>query len=222
MKNITAGLSVLINFFFPSECIGCQREDVWLCEHCQKNIYSGHWAFPEEVLGIGKLFAMTDYHNPLVSRAIRRIKFGYCQEILRDLDPFFKNRLQNVVLPKNAILVPVPLHFFRKNMRGFNQAELFAETISKHLKRPVKNLLRRTRNTPPQTTLTGNERRKNLSEAFHVIQSEYQGNPLILVDDVTTTHTTLQECVSVLKKAGFSPVGAMVFAKSSENTPSLD
>lgn len=210
-------IACITNFFFPAECVGCHKEDFWLCSDCRKTIPSAPWKFPEQISGIGDLFALTDYQNPLIARVIRRIKFGYCREMLNDLDPLLEERLRSLSLPENAILVPVPLHFFRKSSRGFNQAELLAKAMGKYINKPVRSILRRTRNTPPQTTLSGEKRRDNLSGAFRVVLPEYKSHPIYVVDDVTTTHTTLRECIHTLQKAGFHAAGALVLAKSEEH-----
>ena len=202
MKEISS-LALPTFFFFPAECWLSQRR-FWLCSDCRKTIPSAPWKFPEQVSGNWRSFALTDYQNPLIARIIRRIKFGYCREMLNDLDPLLEERLRSLSLPENAILVPVPLHFFRKSSRGFNQAELLAKAMGKYINKPVRSILRRTRNTPPQTTLSGEKRRDNLSGTFRVVLPEYKSHPIYVVDDVTTTHTTLRECIHTLQKQGFT------------------
>jgi ComF family protein len=105
-------------------------------------------------------------------------------------------------------IIPVPLHRSRERLRGFNQAEL----IAKHLGRPVSaRLLRRRKNTPSQTGLSRNERKQNLASAFEVC-GKVEGT-LIVVDDVYTTGSTMNEIAKTLKRAGAKRVEVLTVAR---------
>lgn len=114
------------------------------------------------------------------------------------------------------MIVPVPLHPARLRGREFNQSLLLADRLARHMDRPVSptNLIRTTA-TDPQTTLTRQARLNNLRKAFDVRRPEdLREKRILLVDDVFTTGTTLNECAKVLRQAGSGPVFALTLART--------
>lgn len=119
-------------------------------------------------------------------------------------------------LPSVDLIMPVPLHPQRLREREFNQSLLLADRIGAHLKTPVSctNLLR-TASSPPQTTLSRTGRLKNLRGVFALRQPEaVTGRRVLLIDDVYTTGTTVNECAKVLRKAGSGDVLVLTLARS--------
>lgn len=111
--------------------------------------------------------------------------------------------------------MPVPLHAKRKRTRGYNQAQVLAEGISRIRKIGVLNGLAKVKNTPPQTFLDGENRRNNPKGAFAVRrQDAVKGKTLLLVDDVFTTGATMRECSRVLKKGGAKEVRGITLARA--------
>lgn len=215
--NISRIFSSVLNFFFPPECLGCGKEDAYICEKCVEKLQPqvGRLSV-SKVPHLKKIWVMGDYYSPLLEKAIKALKFGYAKDIVADMHPFFKKAFREISLPGNAVLVPVPLHFFRKNNRGFNQSEYIVNAFLEYRDCPVISLLKRKRNTIPQTKLSGEKRRKNLENAFSlnkkiVLKKE---TPIVLVDDVTTTFSTLQECAKTLKASGYRNVYGVVIARS--------
>jgi len=98
--------------------------------------------------------------------------------------------------------VPVPLHPLQPRLRSYNQSDLLAQELCRRYGLVQQNdLLLRTRFTKSQTTLNEFERAKNVSKAFSA--SPYaRGKNILLIDDVTTTHSTLLSCAFALKAAG--------------------
>ena len=106
------------------------------------------------------------------------------------------------------LIIPVPLFPSRERARGFNQAELIAARLG----RPIStHVLRRRKNTPSQTGLSRNERKRNLASAFEV-RSGVKGT-LIVVDDVYTTGSTMNEIARTLKRAGAERVEVLTVAR---------
>ena len=102
------------------------------------------------------------------------------------------------------IVMPIPLHWWRKWLRGFNQSEALAEAIAARLKLPCESrLLRRIRNTPHQMGLGAVERRENMRGAFRAYAAaELKGKTVLLVDDVLTTGSTASEAARALRDVG--------------------
>ncbi len=114
---------------------------------------------------------------------------------------------------KPDVFVPVPVHPSRKRERGFNQAEVLAEKISKELEQrtgvkiPVnRHILKRNKRTQPQKDLNPEDRLKNLQKAFCVKKLPEEVKTIILVDDIYTTGSTGEACTRALKTAGAKEV----------------
>ena len=114
------------------------------------------------------------------------------------------------------LIVPVPLYAARLRGREFNQSLLLADRLSRHLKKPVSvSCLIRVLPTDPQTTLTRQERLRNLRQAFAVREPDlFAARRILLVDDVFTTGTTLNECAKVLLQSGAESVSAVTLART--------
>lgn len=128
-------------------------------------------------------------------------------------------RLMISALPQGVdadVIIPVPLHPARLRAREFNQSLLLADQLSRHLAKPVSatNLVR-TAATDPQTSLSRQERLRNLRNAFEIRRPpDLLGKRILLVDDVFTTGATLNECAKSLRKAGAGPVFALTLART--------
>ncbi len=110
--------------------------------------------------------------------------------------------------------VPVPLHGARFRERDFNQAEVLAKLLAKRTGQPVLKALKRIRYTTTQTRLDREQRMENLRNAFRVRHAAaVQSRHLILVDDVLTTGSTVEECARVLRQAGAASVRVITVAR---------
>jgi ComF family protein len=114
------------------------------------------------------------------------------------------------------LLVPVPLHLERLRERGFNQTHLLIRRWAKLDQIPFDGLvLSRTRWTEPQTALSRKERQENIKGAFAVENPEkIEGRRIVLVDDVYTTGSTVNECARVLMAAGAEFVDVLILARA--------
>jgi ComF family protein len=111
-------------------------------------------------------------------------------------------------------LVPVPLFRARERHREFNQAAELARLVAKPAGIPVLNYLLRTRNTTSQVTYDRKRRMENLRNAFMMRHStDVRGRHLVLIDDVLTTGSTLDECAQALLKGGAATVRAITVAR---------
>ena len=103
---------------------------------------------------------------------------------------------------KITLLVPVPLHSGRKRKRGFNQAEIVAKVLSENTGiRMDTGVIRRIKATSPQKELGDKGRKLNIRGAFAARKS-VKGEKIVLIDDIYTTGSTVDEAARVLKKAG--------------------
>jgi ComF family protein len=114
------------------------------------------------------------------------------------------------------VLVPVPLHPSRLQTREFNQSLLIADRLGRYMRRPVSAMdLIRVAVKKPQTSLSRPERLRNLRRAFVIKHAEpFDGRRVLLIDDVFTTGTTLNECAKALRAAGAASVSALTLART--------
>jgi ComF family protein len=114
------------------------------------------------------------------------------------------------------LIVPVPLHPKRLRWRGFNQSVLLARQISRDYKIPMDPfVLRRNKETPAQTQLTEEERRRNVRAAFTLNpENSVEGKRILLVDDVYTSGATVNECSRTLKKHAAKEVYVLTLARA--------
>lgn len=132
-------------------------------------------------------------------------------------------RLMLEALPPSLntdLVIPVPLHPSRLREREFNQSLLLADQVATYLHQPLSftNLVR-TVPSEPQSTLSRKERLKNLRRAFAVRHPEQVAQKrILLIDDVFTTGTTVNECAKVLRKAGAEAVFVLTLARTIESS----
>ena len=111
----------------------------------------------------------------------------------------------------------MPLHWRKRWQRGFNQAELLAREIGRRTHTPVRNALRRVRDTASQAGLTSAKRRENVSGAFQAragkTRKALDGRSVLLIDDVMTTGATAASCARALKRGGARQVTLLTLAR---------
>jgi ComF family protein len=112
-------------------------------------------------------------------------------------------------------VVPTPLHWWRRWVRGFNQSELLAREIARRTGLPMLRALRRVRATSVQAGLSNSERRRNVAGAFHARRAAaaLKGGNILLIDDVMTTGSTGAACASTLKRVGAARVTLLTAAR---------
>jgi ComF family protein len=156
------------------------------------------------------------YEGSLMT-AIHHYKYGPKSSLASSLGPLLARFAEGWIKNSDGLLtMPVPLHPKRLRERGFNQSLLLARHVAGRLQSELDFLsLRRVRYTLPQTGLGKDERRKNVRGAFELREPEMvKGKTILLVDDVSTTGNTLNECARVLKKAGCKKVLCLVLARA--------
>jgi ComF family protein len=147
---------------------------------------------------------------------IHHLKYSDRVSLAKPLGDILKECLEREPFTGNLI-IPVPLHPSRERERGFNQAELLATRLG----RPVaRRLLRRRKNTQSQTGLSRNQRKRNLAAAFET-RGEVKGT-VIVVDDVYTTGSTMDEIARTVKRAGAERVEVLTVARVANDIYRLD
>jgi len=110
-------------------------------------------------------------------------------------------------------VVPVPIHQSKELKRGYNQSELLASYISFNLGLPMLKLVKRNRDTTPQSRLEGYARWNNMAGAFDIREGLPVPDKILLVDDIYTTGATVNECSKVLKQNGAEEIICLAIAR---------
>ena len=225
----------LLNIFFPKFCLGCEKEGTYFCEDCKACLEISEDNFclcenPKRLTEEGKcsncqlkelngLYFTVSYQNKLIKKLIHQFKYEpYIKELAEPLANLIITHFllldKSNQIWKGKILVPIPLSKGKLKERGFNQAEEIAKNLSNFLKIPLCNCLVKIKETPSQVDLSEKERRENIKRVFE-IEEEAKDKRILLVDDVYTTGTTMNEAAKVLKEAGAKEVWGVVIARGS-------
>ncbi|MEO7318055.1 MAG: ComF family protein [Chthoniobacteraceae bacterium] len=152
----------------------------------------------------------------LVRELVHRFKYDRCLYLRAPLAEWLAETLEDERILAHPFdwIVPVPLHAARMREREFNQADVLAQLVAERHGERVLHALKRIRYTTTQTRLDREERMQNLRNAFRVRHSRrVSGSHLILVDDVFTTGSTVDECARVLKESGAASVRVITVAR---------
>lgn len=227
--------NVLLDLLFPKACFGCGIEGTICCDTClRKIVREPYQRCPachtksengrthskcHEISYLDFLLISCYYSkNPVLKKLISLLKYrGDLHDSPMILGLLMKTTLEDRMrYVRNFTIIPVPLHWRRRAFRGFNQSELLSRTVAKHIPSLIidTEVLKRERYTTPQVAVKSREHRmKNLSGCFEVTKN-IAGKNFLLVDDVCTTGTTLEECAKALKSHGARNVGAIVVASN--------
>ncbi|EKD56575.1 MAG: ComF [uncultured bacterium] len=215
------------------------------CPTCQKITKNGQFCSRcRTKTSLTGVMVAAYYGEGPLKEAIHTFKYDGIFDLAKDLGKILLTRLTHIPLPLirlaserpefhrrtkwnmgNVVIIPIPLHKKRQAKRGFNQAELLAKQLKiKNEKLKTKNwtiitnkLIRHKYQKKSQAELSGKARRINLKESFSWVgdKNELKGKIILLVDDVYTTGSTLNECAKVLRReAGASQVWGLVLAKA--------
>lgn len=202
------------SIFFPNVCPFCGRviyAREFYCPPCEEMLpkIRRELTPPENV---SRLFACC-WYSGIAREAVHRLKFG---SLIDPADAFalmMSERLADFTKSVDA-LVPVPSGIHSIEKRGFSPAEVIAERISMRLEIPLERDLKAGADKIEQKTLSRKRRMRNARESFFLAKNaDIAGKRLLLVDDVTTTGSTLSVLAEMLLNAGAANVSAAVFAK---------
>lgn len=148
------------------------------------------------------------YEYDSAAESIYRFKYGGRREYADFFGEQIADYLGNFIREVHPDgFVPIPLHRRRRARRGYNQAGLLAKAVGQRMGIPVyEHLLVRVRDTVPQKKLNRPERQNNLKKAFNIARNDVKLKRVIMVDDIYTTGSTMDEAARTLKEAGVEEV----------------
>lgn len=208
-------VSRLRRLLMPVQCVfcgvRCLADEEHICNGCLADL-----PWQEELIATAKaplsvVAAPLEYAFP-VDAALKAFKFHRRLEY----GPAFGELLWRVSaeLPRDIdCLLPMPLHWRRQALRGYNQADELLRVLRKHSNLPVLRTIRRVRATPYQSGLDAAARRQNLRDAFEATEEVDAGHVLI-VDDVITTGESCRRLAGIALDAGAGKVSALAVART--------
>lgn len=232
---------IALDFLFPAYCVACGTIGSWFCAPCLEAVplHDPACLICHARNAAGTLCNSCIRHAPNLTRAVWATSYDYApiheaivqfkysgnrslaSPLASCIVSSIKKRLQvkSMVIPQDAALLALPLHPQKRRERGFNQSELLARVVADELLLPLLPtfVLQRIRRTPPQAQVrTREERLKNVRGAFAVPKEHYPltaGKTILLVDDITTTGSTLNDAARALKEVGAKTVWGVVVAR---------
>ncbi len=227
----------ILDILFPVYCLVCEKQgEDFICPACQLKLKKLEHQFciickKPSIGGLTHqhcktpyapegLISMLDYKDEAVADVLIKGKYKFVEDVYKTLGEmlfeFLKTDCLELLASVDA-LAPLPLHKRRLRWRGFNQAESLCQSLSEKLGFPVIHALQRTKATKTQKDLKKEQRITNVENAF-ALSSNFQkddliGACIILIDDVTTTGSTLLEAAKVLKQSGAKAVYCLTVAR---------
>ena len=190
-------------------CIHCgkQLNEQYMnssCPDCKTGIFYYERAFScFEYSGMGKVL-------------IHKLKYEGKVQLAKVIAGLMEERLKNEGL-KTEVIIPVPIHEKKLEARGFNQSYIIARELGMRIGRPAIDCMERTRDTKAQYNLDKAQRHLNIIDAFSVRLSynidKYRS--ILLLDDIYTTGSTVNECCKALKNAGAKTIYVITAATGS-------
>ena len=209
----------IAGFLFPTSCIICGTEGPDLCQGCL-----GHFGAPKPS-NYDWIVSLWNYHDPHVETMMRHIKNNPNLRMMRQITPIMRMKLSEAAQDRaspfshvhRAIIIPIPIGRARYRSRGYNQSLLLARPLTHLMHRKiVAHVLVKSRTTKKQgTTKNRAERLANIKNSFAISRAAadcVRGRDIILVDDITTTGSTLVEARETLLRAGARNVVAITVA----------
>jgi ComF family protein len=227
-------------FLFPIVCSGCGRllpsdDRFRICDNCLKAIGSlddtlccvkcsqplpggGAHCFncKKEPSRNYELIRAAAKYDGVLRIILHKFKYQHMDYLDRALGRLLIGAYQKYPELSEADLVAsVPLHWSKKLARGYNQSELLAKQVSEHIGKPlISNFLKRKNLTRPQFGLKKKERKQNLKGSFFFTSPGIlAGRSVLIIDDICTTASTIDNCGRALKDAGAKKVFALTVAR---------
>ena len=233
-------LSDVLDYLFPRKCLGCDREEGYLCSLCREKIQllkrqccpncrraqaEGKFCSKRcaENYIFDQLIVCLEYSKSnLISKMVVQFKYRFSEELVEILGKIMKHQLAGFSHnfrdgEENLLVIPVPLSEDRMRFRGFNQSLLLAKYLAKNFDRmQVYDCLKRENGGEQQAGRARKERLKNIENKISLKDEKnklLKGKSVIVIDDIATTGTTLNECARILKIGGANQVCGLVLAR---------
>lgn len=204
-------------------CLFCldSRENLsnYTCPECKSNVEEDHLFIRPQLDYVDEVYYSV-YYNRFIKELLHGYKFNDRSYLYRPFGDLVIGTIRRHGLDREVeSIYYVPLHRRKLAKRGYNQSELMAKYIAKELSLDIGHDLKKVKATKEQHRLNRMERERNLENSFKLKNGEgVRGKTILLIDDLITTGSTMDECGRVLKEAGAEKVIGMCLASGREST----
>lgn len=189
------------------------------CPHCRRKNQNGELCSERcrSAFYFDQLLVCCEYKKgELLMKIITAFKYKFAKEFAPFLGELLSKKLKTVNDFSTFRIIPIPIHKKRFKFRGFNQTLILSEFLAEKLQIPVMDCLERNIFHQSQASSSKSERMKNLRDSISIKEwgeTAVKNRTVLLVDDVATTCSTLNECAKVLKKSGVKNIISLVLAR---------
>lgn len=206
-------LKKLLDFIYDYKCYFCSsaKENTVFCSKCYNSV-DFLTAKPFKKIDEIDIYAVTFYKD-VTQKLIRAVKYHNKKELAFYQAKLMYDYWKNLdISSKSYTVIPVPMFFSKARKRKYNHMDLVCEEFCKFTGYDcdLKSLIR-TRETAPQYKLSNKEREENLKDAFSLNKTDFK-HPILLLDDISTTGTTIKEIINVFKQNGITDITAFTTA----------
>lgn len=209
-------IDALLDLLYPPRCPFCHRfldGKPRVCGYCERSLpYMPAGRLDRAFENVDECFSVLRYEGD-VRKSLHRYKFGGVSAYAECYAPLLADCIED-----NAVYADVvtwaPLSARRLRERGYDQARLLAEGAAEYMEIPCLPLLEKRRHNAAQSgTKSAEERRQNVRGVYACAgDASLDGMTVLLVDDIITTGSTLDECAGVLRRAGAAKILALTLA----------
>lgn len=217
MKKI---INKILDLIYPQVCGICGKINTKsLCNKCEINLKKYLAIQIDNYNDFGTYYDKHIYffqYEGIIRKLLINYKFNEKSYLYRSFVNFLlKQQKVFEIIKTYDIILPVPISKKRYNQRGYNQTELIAREISKRADiKLVTNCLYKVKNNVPQSTLNKDDRIENVKNAYIIKNSKIiKDKRVIILDDIYTTGSTVNECSKSLKQNNVKEILVMTIAK---------
>lgn len=215
----------IIRIFAPHYCLGCHKEGSLLCSACLSGLEKPQpvCVFCKKQTNQTRMCSVCAQKNSLVflegatqytglaKELVSKAKFDRAQAAMHDMAAVVAPLISNDVLARNPIICHIPTADARVRQRGYDQARLLARAVAQRARIPHVPLLIR-QGSRRQVGASVHERRIQMEHAYRVHSTIVPQTPVILIDDVITTGSTILSAADALRAVGAGPIYVLAFA----------
>ncbi|NIA02484.1 MAG: hypothetical protein GWP15_03800 [Nitrospirae bacterium] len=224
-------MNFLLDIFFPKVCVKCGQQGLNICDecfrkikirkfqqcpHCRKQNADGKFCsdYCKKDYMFDQLIVCTDYRQ--IKSLIIKFKYKFTKDLISIFHNLLKVELKKCtkIITADTFVIPAPIHKTNYKKRGFNQALLLAKAITQIIPNTkLIDCLSEKESRGQQAKLDRSHRLKNIKNSIEIRPHPPLKN-ILLIDDIVTTGSTLNECSRVLKNTGAKHITAIVLARN--------
>lgn len=205
-------IKIIDGLLFNEKCLNCKKAGDLICGDCINKIPRPEHDLPEYI------YALYEYRHPTVKKILTDAKYRKKWSALRAFGPYLASAMIDIVSEyielnnyKQILIIPVPISNKRLKKRGFNQAQIIAESIFKNINKEERsgyklalNVIKKVKDKTPQASIHSKKERLNSPKGtFEIINPALlAGSICIIIDDITTTGGTINEVRRMLIASG--------------------